>query len=127
MAAENSSICESRAMFLERYVKKKKKAEYMQNFIGCIYEGYVTGVMDFGIFVELDNTCEGLMRFETIDNYYQYDFNYLKNKFHIGRKLLVKVIYVNIKNGENNFEFKKKNNIINNKGGNKNAKKRHHQ
>lgn len=127
MAAENSSICERRAMFLERDVEDVKKAEYMQNFIGCIYEGYVTGVMDFGIFVELDNTCEGLMRFETIDNYYQYDFNYLKNKFHIGSKLLVRVISVNIKNGEINFGFEKKNNIINNKGGNKNAKKRHHQ
>lgn len=104
LAAENSSACEKRAMFLERDVEDMKKAEFMQNFIGCIYEGIVSGVMDFGVFVELENTCEGLMRYETIKDDF-HDFSYFKSQFKLGSKVIVKVISTNIQNGEINFAF----------------------
>ena len=51
-----------------------KKAEYMQNKIGEEYDGIVSSVTQFGIFVELENTVEGLIRFENLGNeYFIYD------------------------------------------------------
>ena len=43
-----------------------KKAEYMMDHIGEVYEGIISGVQEFGFFVELDNTVEGLVRVEDI-------------------------------------------------------------
>ena len=52
-----------------------KKAEYMSNKIGEEYEGIISGVTQFGVFVELENTVEGLIRFENLgDEYYEYDY-----------------------------------------------------
>ena len=45
-----------------------KKAEYMQNKIGEEYEGIVSSITQFGMFVELENTVEGLIRFEDMGN-----------------------------------------------------------
>lgn len=105
-AALNSSVTERRAMLLERDVEDMKKAEYMSDYIGCVYEGIVTGVMDFGYFIKLDNTCEGLLRLE---NYYNpYYFNDKKTPLKIGNKVMVKVISVNILNGEINFAYAQK-------------------
>ena len=80
-AAENSSVTERKAISLEREVEDMKKAEYMSNFVGCVYEGIISGVLDFGVFVALDNTCEGLMRVETIPGAYAYNESYFKNQF----------------------------------------------
>ena len=115
--ADNSSITERNAISLERDVEDMKKAEYMSNFIGCIYEGIVTSVMDFGIFVQLANTCEGLMRYDTMDGAYCYNLSYFSKQFRIGQKILVKVLSTNVKNGEINFAYVKKNNY--NKNSNK--------
>lgn len=115
--ADNSSITERNAISLERDVEDMKKAEYMSNFIGCIYDGIVTSVMDFGIFVQLDNTCEGLMRYDTMEGAYYYNLSYFAKQFRIGQKILVKVLSTNTKNGEINFAYVKKNNY--NKNSNK--------
>ena len=72
----------------------------MENKIGEQYEGIVSSVTSFGIFVELENTIEGLIRFENLDNdYYIYDdINKMligertKREFKIGDKLTVEVI-----------------------------------
>lgn len=119
--ADNSSVCERNAISLEREVEDLKKAEYMSNFIGCVYEGIITGVLDFGIFVQLDNTCEGLMRFETIPGAYNYNYDYFAKHFKIGQMVMVKVISTSISNGEINFAYvnKKQYNI---KGDKKNVK-----
>ena len=51
-----------------------KKAEYMSNFIGCVYEGVISGILDFGVFVKLDNTCEGFVSVSTMkDDFYDFD------------------------------------------------------
>lgn len=120
-AADNSSITERKAVSLEREVEDIKKAEYMSNFIGCIYEGVVTGVLDFGVFVQLPNTCEGLMRFETIPGAYGYNDSYFKNQFKIGQQVNVKVLSTSVSNGEINFAYVSKKSY-NNKGERKHEK-----
>ncbi len=72
--ASSSSEREKVATKVERDSEDLKKAEYMQNKIGEEYEGIVSSVTQFGIFVELENTVEGLIRFENLgDEYFIYD------------------------------------------------------
>ena len=61
-----SSKTEKEAEEAEREVDDMKKAEYMMQFIGNEFEGTISSVTSFGIFVELDNTVEGLVRLESI-------------------------------------------------------------
>lgn len=73
-AAEKSSEREKIATQVEREAEKIKKAEYMEKHIGEEFEGLVSGITSFGMFVELDNTIEGLIRFDDIGNeYFIYD------------------------------------------------------
>ena len=72
--AERSSDREKIAQKVERDSEDIKKAEYMQNKIGEEYEGIVSSITSFGMFVELENTVEGLIRFENLGNeYFIYD------------------------------------------------------
>ena len=72
--AENCSERERTATKVEREAEDIKKAEYMENKIGEEYEGIVSSVTNFGIFVELDNTIEGLIRYENLgDEYFIYN------------------------------------------------------
>lgn len=58
----------------ERDVEKMKKAEYMMDHIGEVYTGVISGIMDFGFFVMLDNTVEGLVRLDSLKgDYYSYN------------------------------------------------------
>ena len=59
-AAEISSCTEKQAQELERDVEKLKKTQYMTERIGLEYDGIVSGITDFGIYVELENTVEGM-------------------------------------------------------------------
>lgn len=72
--AKQSSEREKIATKVEREAEDLKKAEYMEKRIGEEYEGIVSSVTSFGIFVELENTVEGLIRFEDLgDEYFIYD------------------------------------------------------
>ena len=72
--ATQANITEKRADDAERQVDDAKKAEYMSRFIGQSFEGVISGITGWGIFVELENTCEGLIRLEKLtDDYYIYD------------------------------------------------------
>ena len=68
--AENCSERERTATKVEREAEDIKKAEYMENKIGEEYEGIISSVTNFGIFVELENTIEGLIRYENLENEY---------------------------------------------------------
>ena len=73
-AAETASLTERQAVELEREVEKMKKAEYMSYHVGESYEGVISGVTGFGIYVQLENTVEGLVRLATMqDDYYIYE------------------------------------------------------
>lgn len=70
---QHSSERERAAVECEREVDDMKKAEYMQDHIGEQYEGIISSVMPFGMFVELDNLVEGLVRIDDLtDDYYTY-------------------------------------------------------
>ena len=100
VATEHLSTREQEAQNCERDVDKMKKAEYMMDHIGDIYEGIISGVQEFGFFVELDNTVEGLVRVEDIKgDYFVYNQDLLallgkrsKKKYAFGDKVKVKVV-----------------------------------
>lgn len=72
--AKQSSAMERRAEEVERETNKLKKAEYMQDHIGEVYDGVISGVTGWGIYVELPNTVEGLVHMTQMkDDYYTYD------------------------------------------------------
>lgn len=70
-ASEQSSNMELKALECERAVDQMKKAEYMMKFIGQKFTGIISSVTGFGLFVELPNTIEGLIRISDMkDDYY---------------------------------------------------------
>lgn len=101
--ARMSSEREKVATKAERDSEDMKKTEFMQDKIGQEYEGIVSSVTQFGIFVELENTVEGLIRFENLGNeYFIYDENRKRligensNKvYKIGDKVKIRVISAN--------------------------------
>ena len=73
-AAKHSSEAELAAVEAERTVEDMKKAEFMQNFLGEVFDATISNVTSFGIFAALENTIEGLIRFADLtDDYYVYD------------------------------------------------------
>ena len=101
--AEKSSDREKIAQKSERDSVDLKKAEFMQDKIGQIYEGVVSGVTSFGLFVELENTVEGLIRFDNLGNeYFEYDDirkqligEHTRTVYKMGDKITVEVIEAN--------------------------------
>ena len=101
--AATSSEREKIATKVERDSEDMKKAEFMQNKIGEEFDGIVSSVTQFGIFVELENTVEGLIRFENLGNeYFIYDeerkrlIGEKSNKtYKIGDKVKIRVISAN--------------------------------
>lgn len=72
--ARQSSVCERRADEAERESDKLKKAEYMSYHLGEEFEGIISGVTGWGLYVELPNTVEGLVHVNTLRNdYYVFD------------------------------------------------------
>lgn len=58
----------------ERAVEELKKVEYMQQYLGDVFEGIITGITNFGMFVELDNTVEGVVKLSSMeDDFYILD------------------------------------------------------
>ncbi len=101
--AYQSSEREKIATKVERDSEDLKKAEYMENKIGEEYEGIISSVTQFGIFVELANTVEGLIRFDNLgDEYFIYDENRKRligektnTTYQIGDKVKIRVISAN--------------------------------
>ena len=80
--ADHTSMTERTAEEAEREVEDLKVAEYMSTRIGNEYKGMVSSLTNFGMFVQLDNTVEGLIRYsDMVDDYYEFDE---KNYYVIG-------------------------------------------
>jgi ribonuclease R len=98
--AKHSSETERRAEEAERETDKLKKAQYMENHIGERFEGIVSGVTAWGLFVELENSCEGMIRAASMnDDFYVYDENNMKlvgqdthKEYCLGQKVMIKVL-----------------------------------
>ena len=72
--AVQTSALERRADEAERETEKVKKCEYMSRFVGQTFEGVISGVTNWGFYVELPNTVEGLVRISELrDDYYIFD------------------------------------------------------
>ncbi len=102
--AESSSDCEKVATKAEREAEDIKKAEFMEDKIGEEFDGIISSITSFGMFVELESTVEGLIRFESMgaNEYYIYDENRKtlvgeksNRVFKIGDKVKIKVIEAN--------------------------------
>lgn len=102
--AETSSDCEKLATKAEREAEDIKKAEFMEDKIGQEFDGIVSSITSFGMFVELESTVEGLIRFENMgaNEYYIYDENRktligekTNRVFKIGDKVKIRVIEAN--------------------------------
>lgn len=110
---EHCSIREQEAQNCERDVDKMKKAEYMMDHIGEVYDGIISGVVEFGFFVELENTIEGLVKAESIKgDYYVFDNDLMaligkksKKKYSFGDKVKVKVTRADKDRSEIDFEI----------------------
>ena len=103
-ASEQSSEQERIAEKAERETDDIKMCEYMLDYVGEEFEGMVSSVTSFGVFIELENTIEGLTRMNLLDDdYYYYDEENLqlvgertKNTYRIGDKVIVRVERVNV-------------------------------
>ncbi|MDU4939870.1 MAG: ribonuclease R [Clostridium sp.] len=112
-AARQSSETENIATEAEREVDDLKKAEYMLDRIGEEFEGIVSSVTSFGMFVELPNTIEGLIHITALDDdYYIYDENHLclmgertKKIYRLGDFVKVRCSKVDIPNREIYFDM----------------------
>lgn len=72
--AKHSSEMERRADEAERETDKLKKVEYMEERIGQVFEGVISGVQEWGFYVELPNTVEGLVHVTSLtDDFYHYE------------------------------------------------------
>lgn len=112
-ASVQSSDMERVAQEAEREVDDLKKAEYMQRKIGEEYDGIISSVTSFGMFVELPNTIEGLVHISYLtDDYYIYDERHLsligertKKIYRLGEEVRIKVQKVNLASHEIYFEI----------------------
>ncbi|MET3683713.1 ribonuclease R [Alkalibacillus flavidus] len=111
--ARHTSDMERRAVDAEREVDDLKKAEFMSDKIGEEYDAIVNSVTNFGLFVELPNTIEGLVHVSYLtDDYYHYDQQHqvmigerTGNIFRIGDELKVRVTGTNIEERVVDFEI----------------------
>lgn len=110
-AAETASMTERHAVELERDVEKLKKAQYMSYHIGETFDGIISGVTNFGIYVQLENTIEGLVRMASMqDDYYIYEaekYRIIGERTHkaylLGQRVRITVDSVRVEDREINF------------------------
>lgn len=108
-AAQQSSECELVAMRIERECDDCYCAEYMTAHIGEEFEGIISSVQEFGFFVELPNTVEGLVRLESLKNGpYDYDGHFTltkngKNVYQVGGSVKVICANTNVSSGQVDF------------------------
>ncbi|VTS36272.1 exoribonuclease R [Streptococcus porcinus] len=110
--ASSSSRLERRAIDAERIVEAMKKAEYMEEYIGETFEGIISSVVKFGLFVELPNTIEGLIHVTTLPEYYNYNERTMTLQgeksgkvFKVGQAIQVKLVKADKETGDIDFEY----------------------
>ena len=113
--ADHSSAKERASINCEREVEDMKMAEYMEGHIGEEYEGMISSVMSFGMFVELDNLIEGLVSVKDMKGFFDYSEERMsltneksKEKYTIGDRVVVKVIRASKEEKTIDFEIVKK-------------------
>ena len=128
--SEHCSEREIEAQNCERDVDDMKKAEYMMDHIGEVYDGIISGVQEYGIFVELDNTVEGLIKVENITgDYFYYNQDMLaligrrtNKRYTYGDKIKVQVVGADKDKSQVDFIIYEEKETKKNKKGHKNKK-----
>ncbi len=117
---EHASEREVAAVEAEREVDDMKMAEYMEDYVGCEYDGMITGVTNFGMFVKLENLIEGLVHISTLKGYYEHVPELLSligkdksKKYRLGDAVRVKVTGASKEKAQIDFE------LVEEKDGNK--------
>lgn len=111
--AKHTSEMERRAVDAERETDDLKKAEFMLDKIGEEFDGIISSVTNFGMFVELENTVEGLIHVSyLVDDYYHYDDRshaligeHTANMYRVGDEVKVRVVQVNMEERAIDFEL----------------------
>ncbi len=111
--AQQSSERERVAVEAERDTEQLKKAEYMQDKVGEEFEAMISSVTSFGMFIELENTVEGLIRLSALsDDYYHFDEAHMaligertSKVFRIGDEVKIRVAKVNMDDHTIDFEL----------------------
>lgn len=112
-AAAQASDRERNAVDAERTVDDMKKAQYMERYVGHVFDGVISGITKFGMFVELENTVEGLVHVTNLeDDYYRYDElsksligEHTANVYKMGQKVRVRCTAANRFKREVDFEI----------------------
>jgi ribonuclease R len=115
---KHSSDMETRAANAERSSIKYKQVEFMQDHIGQIYKGVISGVTDFGVFVELENKIEGMIPIRELgDDFYIFDeknYSLVGRHSHkiyqLGDELTVKIWRTNLEKKQLDFQLVSKEN-----------------
>lgn len=109
-AADHLSITERRSEETERAVEDLMKCKYMTRFIGDEFDGRISSITEFGIFIELDNTVEGLFMYKFSDHRYEFLEDSLKafdvdskKYYSIGQEVKISVVNVDIMKREIDF------------------------
>ena len=113
--AEHSSARERAAVDCEREVEDMKMAEYMEKHIGEEFEGMISSVTSFGMFVELDNLIEGLVPLREMKDFFHFDEEHMTLtgershvKYSIGERILIKVVRASKEEKTIDFEVVRK-------------------
>lgn len=111
-ASQRSTETEIRAMNIERDCEDCYKAEYMQQHIGEVFEGLISSVTEFGFYVELPDTIEGLVHVNSLpegnyiyDGYFSLADEYSSTTFTVGDRVRVMVAGANVNSGKIDFEI----------------------
>ena len=111
-ASNRATETEIRAMNIERDCEDCYKAEYMQQHLGDVFEGIISSVTEFGFYVELPDTIEGLVHINTLpegnyiyDGYFSISDEYSDRKFTVGDSVRVMCAGADVNSGKIDFEI----------------------
>lgn len=110
--AEHLSITERNSEECERDVEDLYKCKYMKKYIGEKFQGIISSITDFGIFIELENTVEGCFMYKFSDDHFEYIEQKLScvnrdnnKRYKIGQKVLIKVKNVDLEKRNIDFDL----------------------
>ena len=113
--AEHSSERERASVDCEREVEDMKMAQYMEGHIGEEFEGMISSITNFGMFVELDNLIEGLVPLKDMKDFFHFDEEHMtltgeksNVKYTIGERVVVKVVRASREDKTIDFEVVRK-------------------
>lgn len=119
-AVEHSSIQEQVATEAERDTVDLKKTQYMVPFVGEVFEGTISSITSFGMFVELENGIDGLVHMSMMnDDYYFFDEEHFVlvgkrtgKTYHLGEKVTVTLVKADVEKKQIDFVLGEVNNLM---------------